>query len=115
MNFDDSCAKRQIPGCARFIAAEAADLACREDPLDFKADKRGRTRQVFDSIREEALELMLEVHLVVSRPTSGCVPLFWRASIGPTALIVNLEPRAVTSDTETDSLVTVVVRTTKSG
>ena len=28
---------------------------------------------------------------------SGCATLFWRASIGPTALIVNLEPRAVTS------------------
>ena len=36
LNFDDSCAKRQIPGCARLIAAEAADLAYREDPLDLK-------------------------------------------------------------------------------
>ena len=35
-------------------SAEAADLACREDPLDFKTDKRGRTRQVFDSILEGA-------------------------------------------------------------
>ena len=55
---------------------------------------------------------MLDFHLVVSRPTeqpcpkmrvpclfaSGCAPLFWRASIGPTALIVNLERRAVTSE-----------------
>ena len=54
LNYDDSCAKRQIPGCARLTAAEAADLACREDPLDFQADKRGRTRQVFDSILEGA-------------------------------------------------------------
>ena len=33
LNFGASCAKRQIPGCARLLAAQAAGLACREDPL----------------------------------------------------------------------------------
>ena len=33
---------------ARLLAAGAAGLACREDLLEFKADKRGRSCQVFD-------------------------------------------------------------------
>ena len=49
LNFDASCPERQIPGSARLLASQAAGLACREDPLEFKADKRGRSRQVFNS------------------------------------------------------------------
>ena len=54
LNFDASGAKRQIPGFARLLAAQAAGLACREDPVEFKPDKRGRSRQIFDSILEGA-------------------------------------------------------------
>ena len=54
LNFDASCGKRQIPGCARLIAAQAAGLACREDPLELNGDKRGRSRRFFDSIFEGA-------------------------------------------------------------
>ena len=52
LNFDARRTVRQIPGSARLFAAQAAGLACREDPLEFKGDKRGRSRQVFDSILE---------------------------------------------------------------
>ena len=52
LNFVGSCAERQLPGCARLLAAQAAGLVCSEDPLEFKAHKRGRSRQVFDSIPE---------------------------------------------------------------
>ena len=53
LKFDASCTDRQIPGCVRLLAAQAAGLACR-DPQEFKDDKRGRSHQVFDSILEGA-------------------------------------------------------------
>ena len=54
LNFDARCAKRHIHGCVQLIAAQVAGLACRADPLELKAGKRGRSRQVFDSILEGA-------------------------------------------------------------
>ena len=53
LNFDASCTDRQIPGCVRLLAAQAAGLACR-DPLEFKDHTRRRSHQVFDSILEGA-------------------------------------------------------------
>ena len=52
LNFNASCTVCQIPRSARLFAAQAAGLACREDPLEFKGDKLARSRQVFDSILE---------------------------------------------------------------
>ena len=36
-NFDTSCAERQIPGCARLFAPQAAGLGCRANPLEFES------------------------------------------------------------------------------
>ena len=64
LNFDASCAERQLPGCARLLAAQANGLACREDPLESKADKRGRSRQVYDSILEGLSFVYVNKHFV---------------------------------------------------
>ena len=66
LNLGASCAERQLPGCARLLAPQAAGLACREDPSEFEVDKRGRSRQVFDSILEGPSFGDVAKHLLVT-------------------------------------------------